>query len=78
MESQYAVIRYNFDKQKDSRTGMWYTTCKWCGKKCSMRVSGGYGMAMKHIKSCDKAKGSGDLCLRALLLNSENSSLRAY
>ncbi|CAH9107192.1 unnamed protein product [Cuscuta europaea] len=59
LEGQDAVIRYNFDKRKDLKTGMWYATCKWWEGKCSMGVSGGYGMAMKHIKSCDKAKGSG-------------------
>ncbi|CAH9104727.1 unnamed protein product [Cuscuta europaea] len=60
MENQDAIIRYNFDKQKDPKTGMWYAICKWCEKKCSMRVSGGFGMAIKHMESCDKAKGTGD------------------
>ncbi|CAH9100149.1 unnamed protein product [Cuscuta europaea] len=59
MENQDAIIRYNFDKQKDPKTGMWYAICKWCEKKCSMGVSGGFGMAIKHMKSCDKAKESG-------------------
>ncbi|CAH9078037.1 unnamed protein product, partial [Cuscuta europaea] len=49
----------NLANLKDPKTGMWYATCKWCGIKCSMGVSGGYGMTMKHMKSCDKAKESG-------------------
>ncbi|CAH9108517.1 unnamed protein product [Cuscuta europaea] len=32
MENQNAIIRYNFDKQKDPKTGMWYAICKWCEK----------------------------------------------
>ncbi|CAH9113981.1 unnamed protein product [Cuscuta europaea] len=61
MENQNAIIRYNFDKLKDLKTGMWYAICKWCEKKCIMGASGGFGMAIKHMKSCDKAKGSGEL-----------------
>ncbi|CAH9054043.1 unnamed protein product [Cuscuta europaea] len=59
MENQNAIIRHNFDKQKDPKTGMWYAICKWCEKKCIMGASGGFRMAIKHMKSCDKAKGSG-------------------
>ncbi|CAH9110941.1 unnamed protein product [Cuscuta europaea] len=32
MENQNVIIRYNFDKQKDPKTGMWYAICKWCEK----------------------------------------------
>ncbi|CAH9071665.1 unnamed protein product [Cuscuta europaea] len=59
MKNQNVIIRYNFDKQKDPKTGMWYAICKWCEKKCIMGASSGFRMAIKHMKSCDKAKGSG-------------------
>ncbi|CAH9073828.1 unnamed protein product [Cuscuta europaea] len=41
----------NFSKWKDPNTGNWTATCNWCKKNYSLRISGGYGSATRHLKA---------------------------